>query len=92
MKKVAGSSTGVFSGSMADDGSRIVARDPDEAAVHTATGQTMAMLANRLSWFFDLKGPSVQVNTACSSSMIAVDLACRSLRQGQSSMVSEQLG
>lgn len=72
---------------MSDDYSRIMAKDPDEAAIHAATGQTMAMLANRLSWFYDLKGPSVQVNTACSSSMIAVDLACQSLRAGQSSMV-----
>ncbi|KAI5921037.1 putative polyketide synthase [Camillea tinctor] len=84
--KVAGTSTGVFAGSMSDDYSRIVAKDPDEAAVHAATGQTMAMLANRLSWFFDMKGPSVQVNTACSSSMIAMDLACQSLRARQSSL------
>ncbi|KAI1382727.1 putative polyketide synthase [Hypoxylon trugodes] len=84
--KVAGTSTGVFAGSMADDYSRTVSKDPDEAAVHAATGQAMAMLANRISWYFDLKGPSVQVNTACSSSMIAVDLACQSLRTGQSSL------
>ncbi|CAN9080485.1 unnamed protein product [Alternaria alternata] len=44
-------------------------------------------MANRLSWYFDLKGPSMQLNTACSSSMIAVDLGCQSIRSGQSSTV-----
>ncbi|KAK6853584.1 hypothetical protein PG995_010396 [Apiospora arundinis] len=73
--KVAGTATGVFVGSMSDDYSRIGSKDPDEAPVHAATGQCMGLLANRLSWVFDLKGPSMQVNTACSSSMIATDLA-----------------
>ncbi|KAI1386965.1 uncharacterized protein F4822DRAFT_438048 [Hypoxylon trugodes] len=86
LEKAAGTQTGVFSGSMADDYARIIAKDPDEAPTTAATGGSLSILANRLSWFFDLKGPSVQVNTACSSSMIAVDLACQSLRSGQSSM------
>ncbi|KAI5865997.1 hypothetical protein GGS23DRAFT_603436 [Durotheca rogersii] len=86
LEKVAGTQTGVFSGSMTDDYSRILAKDPDEAPTTTATGSSMSLLANRLSWYFDFKGPSVQVNTACSSSMIAVDLACQSLRLGQCSM------
>ncbi|KAI0101308.1 putative polyketide synthase [Nemania sp. FL0031] len=86
LDKVAGTATGVFVGSMADDYARIGSKDPDEAAIHAATGQCMGLLANRLSWVFDMKGPSVQINTACSSSMIATDLACQSLRVGQSSL------
>ncbi|KAI0848452.1 polyketide synthase PksD [Daldinia vernicosa] len=86
LEKVAGTQMGVFSGSMTDDYSRILAKDPDEAPTTTATGSSMSILANRISWYFDLKGPSVQINTACSSSMIAMDLACQSLRSGQSSM------
>jgi acyl transferase domain-containing protein len=84
--KVAGTATGVFSGSMSDDFIKMVTKDPEQAPTNTATGASMCLLANRLSWYFDLKGPSIQVNTACSSSMMALDLACQSLRTGQSSM------
>ena len=72
---------------MADDYTRILAKDPDESPTNTATGTSPSVLANRLSWYFDLRGPSIQLNTAFSTSMIAMDLACQSLRSGQSSMV-----
>ncbi|KAK7930972.1 fatty acid synthase S-acetyltransferase [Apiospora marii] len=65
---------------------RALAKNPDEAPLHTATGTAGSMLSDRLSWYSDLKGPSIQMNTACSSSMMAVDLACQSLRSRQSSM------
>ncbi|KAK6192927.1 hypothetical protein LQW54_012976 [Pestalotiopsis sp. IQ-011] len=71
---------------MADDWTMMVYKDPDEAAANTATSTSPSILANRVSWYFDLKGPSIQVNTACSSSMIATDLAVQCLRSGQSSM------
>ncbi|KAF1852053.1 polyketide synthase PksD [Cucurbitaria berberidis CBS 394.84] len=86
VEDIAGTDTGVFSGSMESDYHRTISKDPDEAPTNTATGASVSILANRLSWYFDLKGPSMQLNTACSSSMIAVDLACQSLRSGQSSM------
>ncbi|KAI1452810.1 polyketide synthase PksD [Annulohypoxylon moriforme] len=85
-ERVSGTETAVFAGSMADDYIKVIAKDPDNAPTNTATGSSPAILANRLSWYFDLKGPSIQLNTACSTSMIAMDLACQSLRNGQSSM------
>lgn len=85
-EKVAGTDAAVFSASMADDWTMMVYKDPDEAAANTATSTSPSILANRVSWYFDLKGPSIQVNTACSSSMIATDLAVQCLRSGQSSM------
>lgn len=72
---------------MTEDYIKIITKDPDEMPLNTATGTSMSMLANKLSWHFDLKGPSLQVNTACSSSLVALDLACQSLRSGQSSTV-----
>ncbi|GAB1201027.1 hypothetical protein APSETT444_010412 [Aspergillus pseudonomiae] len=65
----------------------------DEAAVDcipmyqcTNSGQSRAMTANRVSYFFDMKGPSVTVDTACSGSLTALHLACQSLRTGDASM------
>jgi acyl transferase domain-containing protein len=46
------------------------------------------MLANRISWFFDLVGPSVNLDSACSSSMMALDHACKGLWNGDTTMVS----
>jgi acyl transferase domain-containing protein len=86
VEAVAGSQTAVFSASMTDDYARIIAKDPDETPTNTATGNNPSILANRLSWYFDLRGPSMSLNTACSTSMIAMDLACRSLESGQTSM------
>ncbi|KAF2807344.1 uncharacterized protein BDZ99DRAFT_500567 [Mytilinidion resinicola] len=44
------------------------------------------MLANRIGWFFGLTGPSVNLDSACSSSMMAMDFACQALSSGDASM------
>jgi phthiocerol/phenolphthiocerol synthesis type-I polyketide synthase B len=43
-------------------------------------GGALSIIANRLSYFLDLRGPSMTVDTACSSSLVALHLACQSLR------------
>ncbi len=53
---------------------------------HTATGSMMTLLANRLSYVFGFQGPSIALDTACSSSMVAVHLACQSLASGESEL------
>lgn len=53
---------------------------------HSMTGNTLSLAANRLSYVFDLHGPSLAVDTACSSSLVALHHACVCLQSGQSSM------
>ena len=83
--KLAGSSTGVFVGGFTLD-SLILQSSPfnrTRLSSHSATGSSMTMLANRLSYCFDFRGPSMSVDTACSGSLVAFHLACQSLRQGE---------
>lgn len=52
---------------------------------HSMTGNTASIAANRLSYFFDLHGPSMAIDTACSSSLVALHQACRALEAGEAS-------
>lgn len=63
-----------------------VARDPDVTPKYIVTGTAGCMAANRLSYFYDLSGPSISVNTACSSSMAALHQAVRTIQHGDSAM------
>ncbi|CAG7949237.1 unnamed protein product [Penicillium olsonii] len=58
--------------------------DMDCAPKYTATGTGPALLSNRISWFFNLKGPSLTIDTACSSSLTALHVASQSIRNGES--------
>lgn len=55
--------------------------------MYNATGTGLAMLSNRVSWYFNMRGPSISIDTACSSSMAALHLACQGLRTGETTMV-----
>lgn len=61
-------------------------RDPETLPMFKATGCADSLMSNRISYAFDLRGPSLTVDTACSSSLTAIHLACQSLRAGESSM------
>ncbi|KAF7953322.1 hypothetical protein EAE96_006533 [Botrytis aclada] len=81
-----GTKTGVYTGSMADDYRFTSLKDPEDLPKYAVTGTAMSLLANRLSWFFNFSGPSINLDSACSSSLMALDIACQGLRNGDSSM------
>ena len=78
--------TGVFAGSCVSEYGYLASRDLNTIDAWTGTGGALSIIANRLSYFLDLRGPSLTVDTACSSSLVAVHLACQSLRTGQSEL------
>ena len=84
LQDVSGSRTGVFIGHFTSDYREMIFRDPEGAPTYTFSGTSKTSLANRISWLFDLKGPSFSLDTACSSSLLALHLACQSLRTGES--------
>lgn len=86
MDEVSRSKTCVFTGSFGHDYETLQNKDLQAMCKFSATGTSMNMQSNRVSWFFNLNGPSATVDTACSSSLMAVDLACQSIWSGDSKM------
>ncbi|KAI4281992.1 MAG: hypothetical protein L6R38_003284 [Xanthoria sp. 2 TBL-2021] len=84
MEDVVGSDTSCYVGCFAHDYNDMAFHDAENAHMYHATGTGSAILSNRISWFYDLKGPSITLDTACSSSLVALHLACQSLRTGES--------
>ena len=81
------SHTGVFVGAIADDYADLLyARGAVALTRHALTGLHRGLIANRVSYTLGLRGPSLTVDTGQSSSLVAVHLACESLRRGESSV------
>ncbi|KAI3379107.1 hypothetical protein SNEBB_007999 [Seison nebaliae] len=81
-EKLKGSRTGVYVGASTSDAAQAFAKDPEKLSKYGMTGCAHCMFANRVSFFFDFNGPSYMIDTACSSSMMAVDQAMMALRTG----------
>jgi acyl transferase domain-containing protein/acyl carrier protein len=82
--RLQGSSTGVFVAASGLDYYQMVSsRELGEIDGYVTTGNGLCFIAGRLSYVLGLQGPSLAVDTACSGSLVAVHLACQSLRQGQ---------
>jgi len=79
----AGSRTGVFIGVMGNEWSQLHMTDYAGVTPQLGTGNGYCMIANRISYQFDLKGPSMAIDTACSSSLVATHQACNALRYGE---------
>src|SRR6516162_7830628 len=78
--KLSGSGSGVYIGASATDYSDLRLGDPAGADSYFMTGSTLSILANRISYVFDLRGPSLSIDTACSSSLVALHHACEAIR------------
>ena len=87
-KQLKGSNTGVFIGGFALDNKLLQLSNVNRENInsHTPTSSTMAILSNRISYAFNLHGPSVSMDTACSSSVVAAHYAVNSLRAGDCEM------
>src|SRR3954454_12190276 len=88
LERLSGSSTGVFIGISTLDYGGIQTSTTERRSInpYTNLGLALSIAANRLSYHFDLHGPSLALDTACSSSLVATHLACRSIWNGECDM------
>ena len=84
--RLAKSDCGVYIGISGTDYANSRLDDPASGDAYTMTGGTLSIAANRISYLFDLQGPSMSIDTACSSSLVALHQACQSIWRGESSM------
>jgi phthiocerol/phenolphthiocerol synthesis type-I polyketide synthase C len=83
---VRGTQCGVFIGISSADYAYRFAEDLAAVDSTVATGNTSSIAANRISYVFDLRGPSMALDTACSSSLVAFHQACQSIQVGESAL------
>ena len=81
-----GSAAGIYLGIASDDYGRRLFSAREQIDPYFATGNAFSVAGGRLSYFLSLKGPCVSIDTACSASLVAVHLACQSLRLGESDL------
>ena len=84
LDEISGSNTSVFIGSLGFDYAIHVSRDIENNPRHSLTGQGNALLSNRISFFYNLHGPSITVDTACSSSLVTFHMGTNSILSGES--------
>lgn len=78
-----GTSVGIYLGIANNDYGRAALADVDNIDAYTGSGNSPAMVAGRLSYVLGVHGPSLAIDTSCSSSLVAVHLACAGLRAGE---------
>jgi acyl transferase domain-containing protein len=83
-RKLKATTTGVFIGISSSDYANMLASrgDPEQLSVHFIAGKDLSAAAGRISYFLGLEGPSLSIDTATSSSLVAIHYACKELLQG----------
>ncbi|KAL4953386.1 hypothetical protein BDW69DRAFT_184521 [Aspergillus filifer] len=86
LQQVAGTATAVYAAVFAHDYREGIIRDEDNLPRLVSSGSGDAMFSNRVSHFFDLRGPSFTLDTGCSGSLVAFHQGIQTLRSGESDM------
>lgn len=84
--RVRGSNTSVHMAVFSQDYAQMQFKDMDDLPKYHMTGTGNAIASNRISYLFDLKGPSVTLDTGCSGGLVSIHQACQSLWLGDCSM------
>ncbi len=84
--RLAGTDTGVYVGISTQEYSRLQMSILTEVDAFATTGNALSIAANRISYQWNLRGPSMATDSACSSSLVAVHQACAGLRSGESNL------
>lgn len=84
--QLSNSRTGVFIGISSSDYAHLYGKKLLNANVYSGIGNSQSIAANRISYFYNLRGPSIAIDTACSSSLVAVHTACTSLYSGETNL------
>ncbi|KAI9162667.1 BcPKS11, polyketide synthase [Paramyrothecium foliicola] len=83
LEQLSGSNTGVYVGQWSSDYQEMLLRDIDFPPIYQASGVGAAITSNRVSYCFNLHGPSLTLDTGCSASLVALHQAVHSLRAGE---------
>ncbi|KAL4784866.1 hypothetical protein BJX76DRAFT_367271 [Aspergillus varians] len=83
LDEIQGSKTSVYCGSFTNDYSAMAVKDLEYYPKYLVTGVGNSILSNRISYFYNLQGPSVTIDTACSSSLVCFHMGAQSLRNGE---------
>ncbi|OIW31083.1 putative polyketide synthase [Coniochaeta ligniaria NRRL 30616] len=83
LEAISGTRTAVFAASFTADWQQMSFKEPSFRHSLSATGVDPGIISNRISHIFNLNGPSIVVNTACSSSVYALHNACNALRNNE---------
>jgi acyl transferase domain-containing protein/aryl carrier-like protein/protein-L-isoaspartate O-methyltransferase len=85
-ESLSGSRTGVFVGISNSDYTQLLIKNYSNINAYNAVGCSSCISANRISYFLNLRGPSVAIDTACSASLVALHFACQSLKNFESDL------
>lgn len=83
---LSGMDAGIFVGISSNDYYAIASQHQDVPDIKDSIGNDYGMSANRISYYFDFRGSSMGINASCASSLVAIDYACKSLRNGENSI------
>ncbi|CAG8908826.1 unnamed protein product [Penicillium egyptiacum] len=84
--RLAGSNTSVYIGVNSDDYAKLVLEDLPDVGAHMGVGTAYCGIPSRISYLLDLMGPSVALDAACASSLVAVHYARQAIRAGETDL------